>query len=111
MAGSGSPAVFLTRVTVVETALPGVKTQSEGSELGSWDGYEQVLIRVMPEMTTLLRSRAIWLMLQVACVSAASNWPVTGFVITHQSAVELRRSVPSRAIGFVQRSTLRSPQE
>ena len=51
----------------VETA-PGTSTQSDGSEFGCEDGYEQVFSRFV----ALLKCKAVTLMSQNACVSALS---------------------------------------
>src|SRR6185503_553333 len=53
------------------------KTQSEGSEFGSRDGYEHVLMRFAPARSVTSGSSAIEIavMSQTICVSAESNCP------------------------------------
>ena len=66
------PGVVLVSVTVGGWM---VRTQSDGSELGSRLGYEQVLSSVPVPNTVMPASAAIAEMLQTMSVSCASNAP------------------------------------
>ena len=58
-----------------------VRTQSDGSELGSCDGYEHVLSRFALLRAERPRAFAMAVISHVACVSAESNGPDTELVI------------------------------